>query len=118
MQLKKESTGRDSLTDWPGRADDPSTFLDTGGNEQKPAAYVGYKEISNLRELTISWPLVKAYPSFDAVCKNMSRKSPFLLIHGGEEAYTDVNREEKWPLDDTSLRSRHVAAYSSDTPPG
>ncbi|QKX54988.1 uncharacterized protein TRUGW13939_02078 [Talaromyces rugulosus] len=112
-KLKKGITGKDSVNDCPGRPSDPSTFLDTKNNEQKTAAYVGYTEVAHLRELAVSWPLLKAYPRFDAVCRGLSRKSPFLLILGDEKAFTDVNPDHKWPLsddNDATIRSRHMAA--------
>lgn len=112
LQPRKGNTGKDAINDCPGRPSDPSTFLETESNEQKTAAYIGYSQVAELRQLAISWPLMKAYPKFDAVCSGLSRKSAFLLILANEDAYTDVNPEEKWPLSDKSdniVRSRHIA---------
>lgn len=113
LQVRKGITGKDAINDRPGRPSDPSTFLETESNEQKTAAYLGYSKIAHLRQLVISWPLMKSYPQFDVVCRGLSRKNAFLMIIGDENAYTDVNPDQKWPLGDdldNSIRSRHIAA--------
>lgn len=117
LQPRKGITGKDAINDCPGRPYDPSTFLETENNEQKSAAYVGYSEFAHLRQLVISWPLMKAYPRFDTICRGLSRKKPFLLILGDENAYTDVNPDHKWPLgdkSDTTLRYNKLANKLAD----
>lgn len=117
LQVRKGITGKDAINDCPGRSSDPSTFIETEGNEQKTAAYVGYSQVAHLRQLVISWPLMKSYPRFDAVCRGLSRKSAFLLILSNEDAYTGVKPDQKWPLGDnpdSTIRSRHIAAILLD----
>ncbi|KAH8703944.1 hypothetical protein BGW36DRAFT_444501 [Talaromyces proteolyticus] len=76
-------------------------------------------ELSDLRQLAVSWPLLKGCPQFDIVCKYLSRKSTFLLIHSDEKLFTDVDAKVNDGNSDNTVQSCHVAAICrSATQPG
>lgn len=49
-------------------------------HESQTAAYLGFKNTSDLRAFAISWPVLLAEKYFLAVSKNMSRPGPFILL--------------------------------------
>lgn len=49
-------------------------------HESQTAAYLGFRNTSDLRAFAISWPVLLAEKYFLAVSKNMSRPGPFTLL--------------------------------------
>jgi hypothetical protein len=82
----------------PGDGKSPRSFIDIDGNEQQLAAYLGYNDVSQLRLLTMSWPVLNSILIFDKIAKNMNKRSALQLIHDRESDYVNVAMHEVWPI--------------------
>lgn len=82
----------------PGDPLNPSSFINIDSNEQQLAAYLGYNNVSKLRILALSWPVLEAIIDFDPISKNMNKKTAFRLLYDNESLYQNVRFRQKWPI--------------------
>lgn len=84
----------------PGDPQRPKTFLSFEANEKKVAAYLGLRHTSLLRQLLLTWPVIKAFLDFDQVAEGGRNARAFTLIVEQEAEIYQASRFEKWPLGD------------------
>jgi hypothetical protein len=97
----------------PGDPRHPGTFISIQSNEQKLGAYLGYNDVSQLRILTVSWPVLEAITLFEPIALNLNKTTAYRLIYDNESLYklgTDAHAE--WPIahDDTDNEKRNKKA--------
>jgi hypothetical protein len=72
--------------------------MNIDSNEQQIAAYLGFNDVSKLRILTLSWPVINAFLDFEIISKNMNKKTAFRLLYDNESQFRNVQWKKKWKI--------------------
>lgn len=105
MAAKPNRVGDDRF---PGDIERPGTFLSMEAAEKKVAAYLGLGHTSLLRQLLLTWPVIKAFLDFDQVAEGERRARAFVLVRKQEAEIYQASRFEKWPLGDQVNKTNEI----------
>ncbi|OBT86897.1 hypothetical protein VE02_03857 [Pseudogymnoascus sp. 03VT05] len=94
---KTTTTSQGNARESPGDSQNPKTFI-IETSEQRLCGYIGYKETLQLRLLLVSWPVIKAFLSFNLIAERVGRNRVFHLLYDAEHMFTNVDFETKWEI--------------------
>lgn len=90
--------------------------MNIDSNEQQIAAYLGFNDVSKLRILTLSWPVINAFLDFEIISKNMNKKTAFRLLYDNESQFRNVQWKKKWKINFAGPEDDNYKAKASRWP--
>ncbi|KAF4636083.1 hypothetical protein G7Y89_g2010 [Cudoniella acicularis] len=114
--VSRRRPSQPKLVESPGNIKKGVPFIDIPNNEQKLGSYMGFNDVTQLRALAMSWPVLKASIRFDVFGANMNKKTALRFLDDNEALFTGVNPDINWPLGpspSTEIKSRHLACLLS-----